>query len=97
MEVILDHVDSSAPTLRCHRRCDGRRPHTRQRPCCRTVRINQTNLGNDWFLQTLVDGAGAFVTGPATPPIGPGSFSMTTLTTNVDKATRRRRTGREIR
>ena len=44
------------------------------------VRVNQTNLNNNWFLETLADGTGAFVTGPATPPIGAGSFQMTTAT-----------------
>jgi hypothetical protein len=47
-----------------------------------TIRVNQTNLGVDWGLETLMDGTGAFVTGPATPPIGPGSFRMTTATIN---------------
>lgn len=48
-----------------------------------TVRINQTNLGVNWFFDNDgSDGTGEFRTGPATPPIGPGSFSMTTLTTN---------------
>ena len=52
-----------------------------------TVRVNQTNLGVNWFLETLAGGTGSFVTGPPTPPSGSGSFSMTTLVTNVDKAT----------
>jgi hypothetical protein len=53
-----------------------------------TVEVNQTNLGVDWLHTTLgPTGAGAFVDGPAAPPLGSGSFSMTTLVDNVDKST----------
>jgi hypothetical protein len=53
-----------------------------------TVEVNQTNLGVDWLHTTLgPTGAGAFVDGPAVPPLGSGSFSMTTLVDNVDKST----------
>jgi hypothetical protein len=44
------------------------------------VKVNQTDLGGHWSLQTLADGTGSFVTGPSTPPYGTGSFEMTTST-----------------
>ncbi len=44
------------------------------------VKVNQTDLGGHWSLQTLADGTGNFVTGPSTPPYGTGSFEMTTST-----------------
>ena len=53
-----------------------------------TIEVNQSNLGVDWLHTTLgPTGAGAFVDGPATPPLGSGSFSMTTMVENIDKST----------
>ena len=52
-----------------------------------TVKINETDLGTSWFLETINTGSGSFVTGPSNPPYGSGSFEMDTLVTNVDKST----------
>jgi hypothetical protein len=38
--------------------------------------VTAANLGVDWFLTTRTGSVGAFVPGPATPPLGQGSFSM---------------------
>jgi hypothetical protein len=51
------------------------------------VRVNQTNLGINWFFDAdTSNGTGEFRSGPATPPSGAGSFGMTTLTAS-DKST----------
>jgi hypothetical protein len=51
------------------------------------VRVNQTNLGVNWFFDSdTSNGTGEFRTGPATPPSGAGSFAMTTPTAS-DKST----------
>ena len=50
------------------------------------VTVNQTNLDVDWFQATLATGAGGFEAGPATPPLGDGSYAMRALTAN-DKVT----------
>ena len=51
-----------------------------------TVQVNPTDLGSSWFLETLGTGSGTFVPGPSSPPLGEGSFALTTLTPD-DKAT----------
>jgi hypothetical protein len=51
-----------------------------------TVKVNPSDLGTTWFHEVLADGTGAFVAGPASPPLGDGSFEMTTTTPN-DKST----------
>ena len=40
------------------------------------VKVNETDLGTNWFLETLGAGSGAFVAGPSNPPYGSGSFEM---------------------
>lgn len=50
------------------------------------VTVNQTSLGVDWFQATLATGTGGFEAGPATPPLGDGSYGMRALTAN-DKVT----------
>jgi hypothetical protein len=52
-----------------------------------TVRVNGSDIGSTWFLETLGTGHGEFRTGPASPPLGAGSFEMDTLVENVDKVT----------
>jgi hypothetical protein len=52
-----------------------------------TVQVNPTDLGSTWFWAGLGAGTGAFVPGPANPPLGTGSFEMTTTVENVDKST----------
>ena len=51
-----------------------------------TVQVNPTDLGTSWFFEPLGTGTGTFTPGPSSPPLGVGSFAMTTLTDN-DKAT----------
>ena len=44
-----------------------------------TVSVNELNLGVDWIVDGRVAaGAGAFVSGPAGQPYGPGSFQLAT-------------------
>jgi hypothetical protein len=51
-----------------------------------TVQVNPSDLGVTWSFANLADGTGMFVEGPASPPLGVGSFEMTT-TTPDDKST----------
>jgi hypothetical protein len=44
------------------------------------VTVNQTDLGQTWFEQTLVTGEGAFEVGPSSPPLGHGSYAMRAFT-----------------
>lgn len=41
-----------------------------------TYTVNQNNVGMNWNLYTDNGATGAFVTGPATPPLGTGSFAF---------------------
>jgi hypothetical protein len=44
-----------------------------------TVTVTPADLGNDWFpADTRAPGTGTFENGPATPPLGSGSFEMKT-------------------
>jgi hypothetical protein len=44
-----------------------------------TVKVTSNNLGVDWFdADTRPAGTGTFEAGPATPPIGAGSFELST-------------------
>jgi hypothetical protein len=52
-----------------------------------TVEVNPTDLGSTWSWSGMGAGTGTFVTGPANPPAGVGSFEMTTTVENVDKST----------
>lgn len=46
-------------------------------PSTVTYTVNQRNLGLNWSLYTDNGASGSFVTGPATPPLGTGSFAFT--------------------
>lgn len=52
-----------------------------------TVEVNTSDLGSTWSWEGLGGGTGEFVTGPGSPPLGIGSFEMTTTVENVDKST----------
>ena len=41
-----------------------------------TVTVNETSLGNGWNLYAYNSASGAFVNGPATAPVGAGSFEF---------------------
>jgi hypothetical protein len=46
-----------------------------------TVKVTPADLGTDWHTaDTRPDGTGTFETGPATPPLGAGSFELRTPT-----------------
>ena len=51
------------------------------------VTVTPADLGTSWDWSGLGAGTGAFVAGPASPPLGVGSFEMTTAVENVDKST----------
>ena len=55
-----------------------------------TVTVNESSLGNGWTLKADLGSSGAFVNGPATAPVGAGSFEFNipengkvTLSTNT--------------
>lgn len=48
--------------------------------------VNEDDLGVNWQVFVLGDGTSAFAAGPGTPPLGGGSFHMTT-TASPDKVT----------
>ncbi|MCK4302721.1 MAG: right-handed parallel beta-helix repeat-containing protein, partial [Candidatus Eisenbacteria sp.] len=51
-----------------------------------TVVVTEANVGVDWFVaDTRAAGTGTFIEGPGNPPLGTGSFEMTTTGSNDDK------------
>ena len=46
-----------------------------------TVKVTSKDTGNNWYsADTRPPGTGIFETGPATPPLGNGSFELSTIT-----------------